>query len=98
PDGYLFVCSPKHFETNPMSFRWPDCPAYWSLDPSGGNTLSPEEASSLGFPSITRRTRLFRSFWDATAYAGLRKFDECKSFDPESQDVARELGYPLYEV
>ncbi|KAF7364437.1 hypothetical protein MSAN_01104800 [Mycena sanguinolenta] len=38
------------------------------------------------------------TFWEDTVYAGLCKFDECKGFDPESQDIARELGYPLYEV
>ncbi|KAF7364423.1 hypothetical protein MSAN_01103300 [Mycena sanguinolenta] len=98
PDGYLFVCSPTDFETGPTSLRWPNCPAYWSLDPSSGNPLSDEEASRLGFPTITRRTWVRTVFWDGTVYAGLHKFDECKGFDPESQDVARELVYPLYEV
>ncbi|KAJ6474196.1 hypothetical protein C8R45DRAFT_1103186 [Mycena sanguinolenta] len=98
PDGYLFVCSPKDFETSPMSFRCPDRPAYWFLDPSGSNPLSDEEAASLGFPSITRRSRVDMSFWDETVYAGLRKFDESKGFDPDGQALANELDYPLYEV
>ncbi|KAF7342897.1 hypothetical protein MSAN_02006100 [Mycena sanguinolenta] len=98
PDGYLFVCSPKEFETGPTSFRWPDRPAYWSLDPCGSKPLSHEEASSLGFPPITPRTRVDAIFWDETVYAGLRKFDGCKRFNPESQDLAKKLGYPLYEV
>ena len=98
PDGDLFVCSPKDFETGPMSYRWPHRPAYWSLDPYGANPLSHEDASSLGFPPITLMTDVYASFWDKTVYAGLRKFDECKGFNPESQDVAKELGYPLYEV
>ncbi|KAF7364453.1 hypothetical protein MSAN_01106400 [Mycena sanguinolenta] len=98
PDGYLFLCSPKDFETGPTSFRWPDQPAYWSLNPSGSNPLSDEEAWRLGFPSITRRTRVDTVYWDETVYAGLRKFDECKGFDPESQDLAKELGHPLYEL
>ncbi|KAF7364422.1 hypothetical protein MSAN_01103200 [Mycena sanguinolenta] len=98
PDGYLFLCSPKDVETGPTSFRWPDQPAYWSLNPSGSNPLSDEEAWRLGFPSITRRTRVDTVYWDETVYAGLRKFDECKGFDPESQDLAKELGHPLYEL
>ncbi|KAJ6474151.1 hypothetical protein C8R45DRAFT_384283 [Mycena sanguinolenta] len=98
PEGYLFVCSPKDFESGPTSFRWPERPVYWSLDPSGNNRLSDEEASRLGFPAITRRTDVFSSYWDETVYAGLCKFDECKGFDPQSQDLARTLGYPLYEV
>ncbi|KAJ7755486.1 hypothetical protein B0H16DRAFT_715739 [Mycena metata] len=36
--------------------------------------------------------------WDASVYAGLRKFHRAKGFDPDSQDVARHLGYPLYQV
>ncbi|KAF7364451.1 hypothetical protein MSAN_01106200 [Mycena sanguinolenta] len=98
PDGYLFVCSPTDFETGSTSFRWPDCPAYWSLDPSGGNPLSDEEASSLGFPPIMQETLVYLLSWDETVCAGLRKFDECKGFDPESQDVAKKLGFPLYEI
>ncbi|KAJ6474241.1 hypothetical protein C8R45DRAFT_907422 [Mycena sanguinolenta] len=98
PDGYLFVCSPKDFENSPASLRWPDRPAYWSLDPSGSNPLSHKEASSLGFPPIIPGTTVCVSSWDENVYAGLRKFDESKDFDPESQDVAWELGYPLYEV
>ncbi|KAJ7760757.1 hypothetical protein B0H14DRAFT_3511064 [Mycena olivaceomarginata] len=34
---------------------------------------------------------------DTNVYAGLRRFHQGKGFDPESQDVARHLGYPLYE-
>ncbi|KAF7364409.1 hypothetical protein MSAN_01101700 [Mycena sanguinolenta] len=98
PEGYLFIRSPKDFEISLTSFRWPDCPAYWSLDPSGHNPLTPEKASSLGFPSITLTTKVHVLFWDETAYAGLGKFDECRGFDPESQDLAKELGYPLIEV
>ncbi|KAF7374297.1 hypothetical protein MSAN_00312900 [Mycena sanguinolenta] len=98
PDGYLFVCLPKDFETGPMSYQWPHHPAYWSLDPYGDNPLSHENASSLGFPPITLNTFVGASYWDETVYAGLRKFDECKGFNPESQDVAKKLGYPLYEV
>ncbi|KAJ6474267.1 hypothetical protein C8R45DRAFT_834851 [Mycena sanguinolenta] len=98
PDAYLFLCSPEDFRTGPTSFRQPNCPAYWSLDPSGSDPLSQEEASSLGFPSIKLRTTVNALRWDETVYAGLRKFDQCKGFDPEIQDIAKELGYPLYEI
>ncbi|KAJ7868451.1 hypothetical protein B0H13DRAFT_2064236, partial [Mycena leptocephala] len=36
--------------------------------------------------------------WDASAYTGVRQFHQGKGFDPDSQDVARHLGYPLYEL
>ncbi|KAJ6556087.1 hypothetical protein B0H19DRAFT_1376970 [Mycena capillaripes] len=36
-------------------------------------------------------------FLDAV-YAGLRKFHEGKRLDPESQDLARHLGYPVFQL
>ncbi|KAF7351759.1 hypothetical protein MSAN_01609200 [Mycena sanguinolenta] len=98
PPGFLFLCSPTDFETGPMSFRWPECPAYWSLDPSGHKPLSSEKASSLGFPPIILKTRIHGNFWDEAVYAGLRRFHQGKGYDPDSQDVARELSYPLFEL
>ncbi|KAJ7732546.1 hypothetical protein B0H16DRAFT_1253636, partial [Mycena metata] len=89
PPGYLFHCPPTEFQTAPTSFRWPECPAYWSLDPSGAERLSTEEATQLGFPSFQLTTRVHGWSWDAGVYAGLRQFHQGKGFDPESQDVAR---------
>ncbi|KAJ7797141.1 hypothetical protein B0H14DRAFT_3494064 [Mycena olivaceomarginata] len=36
--------------------------------------------------------------WDGSVYAGLHQFHQRKRFDPGSQDLARHLGYPLFEV
>jgi hypothetical protein len=36
--------------------------------------------------------------WDETVYTGLCAFHKGKGFDPDSQDVARHLGYPLYRL
>ncbi|KAF7337287.1 hypothetical protein MSAN_02281300 [Mycena sanguinolenta] len=79
-------------------YQWPACPAYWSLDPSGADRLSTEDAKSLGFPTIHIETFMAGHCWDRSVYQGLRRFHEGKGFDPNSQEVARELGYPLYEV
>ncbi|KAJ7506370.1 hypothetical protein B0H11DRAFT_1903746 [Mycena galericulata] len=98
PKGYLFICPSKDLKTGPSSLQWPDCPAYWSLDPLGAERLSTDEAMHLGFPSIELETRVYRRYWDASVYAGLRKFHEGKGFDPESQDVAQHLGLPLYKL
>ncbi|KAJ7177200.1 hypothetical protein C8R46DRAFT_49346 [Mycena filopes] len=97
PDGYLFLCPETHFLTGPVSFRWPDYPAYWSQDPSGLEPLSADDADTLGFPTLSPRTRVTGRCWDASVYAGLRQFHAAKGFNPDSQDVARHLGYPLYE-
>ncbi|KAJ7033803.1 hypothetical protein C8F04DRAFT_609650 [Mycena alexandri] len=98
PKGYLFLCPPSAFQTGSSSLSWPDSPAYWSLDPLGVERLTAEEATRLGFPSFSLRTSIFGHSWDASVYAGLRQFHAAKGFDPDSQDVARHLGYPLYEL
>ncbi|KAF7334338.1 hypothetical protein MSAN_02378700 [Mycena sanguinolenta] len=102
PAGYLFVCPPQDFHTGAKPhanlYQWPACPAYWSLDPSGADHLSTEDARSLGFPAIHIETRMAGTYWDHSVYEGLRQFHEGKGFDPYSQEVARQLGYPLYEV
>jgi hypothetical protein len=98
PPGYLFLCPVKDLRTGPSSFRWSNSPAYWSLDPSGVDRLSAENATGLGFPSIQLMIKVKGDCWDASAYDGLREFHLAKGFDPYSQDVARHLGYPLYQI
>ncbi|KAF8210703.1 hypothetical protein K438DRAFT_96646 [Mycena galopus ATCC 62051] len=95
PPGFLSLCPETDFRTGPSSFTWPACPAYWSLDPSGIERLSTEEATRLGFPSIQLDATVEGSSWESSIYAGLRQFHQGKGFDPESQDVTRHLGYPL---
>ncbi|KAJ7211858.1 hypothetical protein C8J57DRAFT_1483763, partial [Mycena rebaudengoi] len=98
PEGFLFLCPPIDFQMGPSSFRWPDCPAYWSLDPVGVKRLSMEDATHLGFPSIDFSATAWGKYWDASAYTGLRQFYQAKGFDPDSQDIARHLGYPVYQL
>ncbi|KAF7353115.1 hypothetical protein MSAN_01498800 [Mycena sanguinolenta] len=100
PEGYLFVCPPQDFctELHAHLYQWPACPAYWSLDPSGADRLSMEDARILGFPSIHIETVVHGYSWDCSVYKGLRRFHEGKGFDPDSREVARQLGYPLFEV
>ncbi|KAJ7732531.1 hypothetical protein B0H16DRAFT_176050 [Mycena metata] len=98
PPGYFLLCPTTEFQTGPSSFRWPDCPAYWSLDPSGLDRLTTDEATQLGFPSFQLTTKFGGLSWDTSVYAGLRQFHQAKGFDPESQDVARHLGHPLFQL
>ncbi|KAF7337277.1 hypothetical protein MSAN_02280200 [Mycena sanguinolenta] len=79
-------------------YQWPACPAYWALDPSGADRLSTEDAEILGFPTIHIETTVHGCTWDRSVYKGLRQFHEGKGFDPDSREVARQLGYPLFEV
>ncbi|KAJ7667207.1 hypothetical protein B0H17DRAFT_1089008 [Mycena rosella] len=99
PDGYLFLRPIEEFQTGPGSglFR-SGCPGYWSFDPSGAVRLSSEEANTLGFPAIGMEMTVRGRSWDASVYAGLRKVHHARGFDPDSQDVARHLEYPLYQL
>ncbi|KAF7374136.1 hypothetical protein MSAN_00295000 [Mycena sanguinolenta] len=98
PTGFLFLCPSKHFQTGKSSFKWPECPAYWSLDPSGAEPLTTREVTSLGFPSLRFTTEVEGYSWDTDVYAGLRQFHQAKGFDPNSQDVARHLCHDLYQL
>ncbi|KAJ7508770.1 hypothetical protein B0H11DRAFT_1355961 [Mycena galericulata] len=99
PEGYLFLCPPEDLKSEDVGFiERPECPAYWSLDPSGSERLSPEEALAHGFPSFEWERTVLTCSWDERAYAGLSQFHAGKGFDPYSQDIARHLGYPLYQL
>ncbi|KAJ7127917.1 hypothetical protein C8R44DRAFT_555944, partial [Mycena epipterygia] len=96
PEGYLFLCPLENLRDD--EGRWlanPECPAYWSLDDSGSRRLSPEEASTIGFPSMKLETYVYGR---SSVYAGLSRFHAGKGFNPNSQDVARYLGQPIYQV
>jgi sigma54-dependent transcription regulator len=57
-----------------------------------------EDATALGFPSISLHTEVWGGSWDASVYAALHQFHQAKGFDPDSQDVACHLGEPLYQL
>jgi hypothetical protein len=44
------------------------------------------------------KTEIWARSWSASHYEGLRQFHQGKGFVADSQDVARHLGYPLYDV
>ncbi|KAF8214565.1 hypothetical protein K438DRAFT_2137811 [Mycena galopus ATCC 62051] len=99
PPSYLFLCPFAELETDLSGcFAIPGCTAYWSTDPSGAEQLSAAEAKTLGLPEIHSWTEVWRICWDSSDYAGICHFHEAKGFDPYSQDVAIELGYPLFQV
>ncbi|KAJ7509617.1 hypothetical protein B0H11DRAFT_1253501 [Mycena galericulata] len=99
PDGYLFLCPLNDLQTPADGFfQTTDSQAYWSLDASGIQKLSVEEAVSLGFPALVLQVGIFSTKWGEYEYGALRQFYQAKGFDPDSQDVARHLGYPLYQI
>jgi hypothetical protein len=88
PAGFLFLCPEEHFKITPASFRWPECPAYWSRDPNGVERLTVDEATRLGFPPLEFKSRIVGASWDSNVYAGLRQFQEEEGFDPDTQEYA----------
>ncbi|KAJ7758805.1 hypothetical protein DFH07DRAFT_448402 [Mycena maculata] len=99
PSGYLFLCPLADLQSDiPTSFRNPDCAAYWSLDPSGVERLSTYDAIHLGFPTTRLEMDVSGRSWDGSVYTGLRQFHQGKGFDPYTQDLARHMGYPLYQI
>jgi hypothetical protein len=78
--------------------HWPDSPAFWSLDPSGAAPLSTEDAKILGFPVIHIDTFIYGFSWDHNVYDGLHRFHQGKGFNPETEELARYLDYPLYKL
>ncbi|KAJ6602037.1 hypothetical protein DFH09DRAFT_861122, partial [Mycena vulgaris] len=99
PSAYLFLCPVTDLRSDTSGrFRIPECAAYWSLDPYGLDGMSPEEAQQAGFPAVELKMQARGRRWEDSVYAGLRQFHAGKGFDPDSQEVARHLGYPLFEL
>ncbi|KAJ7064475.1 hypothetical protein C8F01DRAFT_768798, partial [Mycena amicta] len=89
PTGYLFYVPP--LQKKPFQF-------FWSLDPLGHDRLSLKEARAGGFPKLIFSKYAHTWNWDATVYEEVRAMHIAKGFDPGSQDIARHLGYPLFEL
>ncbi|KAF8137783.1 hypothetical protein K438DRAFT_734250 [Mycena galopus ATCC 62051] len=60
--------------------------------------LSLTESVNCGFPAPQLRIRVSVRSWESYLYHALRQFHLAKDFDPDSQDVASHLGYPLYQI
>jgi hypothetical protein len=90
--GFLFLYCPSPRHSTPAKSQDSSSIAYWSLDRTGRQRLSPEDARSLGFPAIKAEIGVHVKSWDTTTYLFLRQFHEGKGFDPDSEDVARHLG------
>ncbi|KAJ7607717.1 hypothetical protein FB45DRAFT_947568 [Roridomyces roridus] len=96
--GYFFMSPVEHFTRASNALGFPQDPWFWSFDPTGKDRLAAEDAAKQGFPEVKMRMRLRTLFWDASVYDALRKFHTARGFDPDSQEVAIHLGYPLYQL
>ncbi|KAK7046420.1 hypothetical protein R3P38DRAFT_2873713 [Favolaschia claudopus] len=97
--AFLFLPSMRELMSyNGARLRHPDISRCWSFDPYGVRRLTDEEASELGFPEVELRMEAHGHYWDPSVYVGIREFHQAKGFDSESQDVAKQLGHPLYRL
>ncbi|KAJ6565350.1 hypothetical protein B0H10DRAFT_1740883, partial [Mycena sp. CBHHK59/15] len=100
PNGYLFLCPLEDLRGDGTQFVFPDIPAYWSLDPLGAQRLglSVDDAKNLGFPALQLEMSVKGFSWPEATYLALRHFHQAKGYDPDSQEIARHLGDPLYQL
>jgi hypothetical protein len=71
---------------------------YWSFDPEGSGCLSQEALEELALPTVHFKVRASGAHRTQQQYNVIADFHRAKGFDPTSQDVALELGYPLVDV
>ncbi|KAF7340330.1 hypothetical protein MVEN_01952200 [Mycena venus] len=71
---------------------------YWAFDPAGLDRLTHESAEEIGLPTPEFSTEVDGPTWNECEYAMIREFHSGKDFDPESQDVAIAMGYPLVDI
>jgi hypothetical protein len=93
PAGYLFLPPLENLGSGSHA-----CEAYWASDPWGVEPLNIKDARGSGISAPAMCVRAWGQSWDAFIYAGLRQFYRVKGFNPEGQDVARDLGYPIYRL
>ncbi|KAJ7752999.1 hypothetical protein B0H16DRAFT_1836187 [Mycena metata] len=101
PPGYLFICPPRDLQVSNNSPKFrpiKDDDFYWSLDPSGVERLSLKEALDLKFPFIDFDMEIWGYSWDDTVYACLGEFHERKGIEGDSQNIARDLDFPIYQI
>ncbi|KAJ7911629.1 hypothetical protein B0H13DRAFT_1524881, partial [Mycena leptocephala] len=71
---------------------------YWTFDPEGIERFSEDTSEALGLPLVQFHTLVRGDRGSKDDYTLIREFHLDKGFDPDSQDIAIELGYPLVEV
>ncbi|KAJ6613602.1 hypothetical protein B0H10DRAFT_218133 [Mycena sp. CBHHK59/15] len=97
-DVYLFACPVELCSQMGLRLAPESHQVFWSLDPLGEERLSQADADAMGLPTLEFYAKVMGVGWQAYHYDGLLNFHRSKGFDPQSQDVARHMDYPLLEV
>ncbi|KAJ7209207.1 hypothetical protein GGX14DRAFT_331468, partial [Mycena pura] len=94
---FLFICPPASLlSSDGTRLQIPERLVYWSFDPNGAQPLTIIDELKFGLPLIAPSLEVVGKKFDASVYTGLHQFYRGKGFDPESLDVARHEGHPLF--
>ncbi|KAJ7787193.1 hypothetical protein B0H14DRAFT_2954908 [Mycena olivaceomarginata] len=86
-DGQIIVINPPDAEKY-----------YWSFDPAGLDQLTHEIAEDIGLPTPKFMIVPHGLFLEEEETNLICEFHAAKGFDPESQDIAIAMGYPLVDI
>ncbi|KAF8164390.1 hypothetical protein K438DRAFT_268341 [Mycena galopus ATCC 62051] len=98
---YLFLFPPQveiltgHFTVAfpPETERY-----YWAFDPEGLDRLTHALAEDIGLLKPRFFFHCWPVSWDKREEDQICEFHAAKGFDPDSQDAAVALGYPLVDI
>ncbi|KAF7340338.1 Reverse transcriptase-RNase H-integrase [Mycena venus] len=71
---------------------------YWSFDPTGLKRLTREVVEDIGLPTPQFSVEVLGQRWDERTLDMIHEFHTVKGFNPDSQDVATAMGYPLVDI
>lgn len=100
-DVYLFLFQPTVDNSGGhLAIHLPPESAtyYWAYDPLGLQRLPEEIIDELGLPTVELKVSIWAASWGREYYNVIQKRHSAKGFDPDSQDVAIKLEYPLVDV
>jgi hypothetical protein len=71
---------------------------YWSFDPEGLSQLPQDALDEFNLPSVSFQAFVYGKQRSQEEYDSIADCYRAKGFDPTTQDLAIELGYPLVDV
>ncbi|KAJ7218469.1 hypothetical protein GGX14DRAFT_27860, partial [Mycena pura] len=97
-DLYLFLFHPHvDVQDGLVSVKIPSMEDayYWSFWPDGREPLSAELLDEIMPPQVLLDVHILGTQWSQQDYELIRDITQAKGLDPESSDLAIQLGYPL---
>ena len=97
-DLYLFLFQPHvNVQDGVVSVEIPHMQDayYWSFWPDGHEPLSAELLDEIVPPQVLLEVCIWGKQWSQQDYQSIGDLIQAKGLDPESSDLAIQLGYPL---